>query len=152
MTVSKSGSVGVVSSRLFYQGEGSLPSVYFRSVSAMGFMSCCTGSVPLLLVNILTSLPLTLSRPRIAVTSSSAIVVPCVGVSGGLPGALYVGNRQMFRAVHYKEKPLSKRKWIHQRKRVNIDKHYREEQKHSICISYNKTSRQTSLSGRQATY
>lgn len=110
MTISNSGSVGVVSSRSFYQGEGSLPSVSFRSVSAMGFLSCCAGSVPLLLVNVLTSLPLTLSRPRISVTSSSAIVVPGVGVSGGLPGALYVGNRQMFRAVQYKEKPLSKRK------------------------------------------
>jgi hypothetical protein len=60
--------------------------------------------VPLLLVNVLTSLPLTLSRPRISVTSSSAIVVPGVGFSGGFPGALYVGNRQMFRAVQYKEK------------------------------------------------
>lgn len=110
MTISNSGSVGVVSSRSFYQGEGSLPSVSFRSVSAMGFLSCCAGSVPLLLVNVLTSLPLTLSRPRISVTSSSAIVVPGVVVSGGLPGAHYVGNRQMFRAVHYKEKPPSKRK------------------------------------------
>lgn len=95
MTISKSGSVGVVSSRSFYQGEVSLPSVSFRSVSAMGFLSCCAGSVLLLLVNVLTSLPHTLSRPRIYVTSSSAIVVPGVGVSGGLPGALYVGNRQI---------------------------------------------------------
>lgn len=84
MTISKSGSIRVVNNGSIDQGKGIIPSVSFASVSAVGFLSCCAGAVSLLLVDVLTPGPLTL-RPRISVTSSSAMVFSGVGDFDGLP-------------------------------------------------------------------
>ena len=84
-TISKSGSIRVVSNGSIDQGKIITPSVSFLSVSAVGFLSCCAGAVSLLLVDVLTPGPLTLSRPRISVTSSPAMVVSGVGDFDGLP-------------------------------------------------------------------
>ena len=64
--------------------------------------------MPLLLVVFSASVLLKLSRPRISVTRSSAMVMSGLGTMVVVRSALYVSNRLMFLVVRYKEKRMSK--------------------------------------------